>query len=335
MKKIFILTLICMPLIASAQTITQNDLPTAGTSFITANDTNFVSAMTAGGTGQTWDYSMLDFNSADTSIFQSSAGTPHQGSFPDANLVNYFPVDDSYNYYQNSSTGLYIEGFGMMTDVLDYNPHLLVIPVPFSLNDTRNATAQIEFIDATTSPAFKIVLITNSDFLADATGTLTTPVSTYPNVLRIKQTDLNTSEFYMETSPGNFQLLSSGQNQTTRYNFVTSGLPANYLLGINADSLGTTSISASFLFSSTVDINENQPNVEVIAYPNPASSSVQFKNAEKSAIINIYDSNGKKVSFINDQNENILDTQSFKNGIYHYEIISNGKRLTGKFVVQK
>jgi hypothetical protein len=213
MKKFFTILLAGLAVHqVQSQTITSANLPIIGEAWIEFIDaTGGLVTITAGGAGQTWNYG-TSFNVADTSafLFESPNNAPAimnaSINFPNANLtVNEFLEDTSLSvyiystdFYKTNATGLYIDGLVFAAPPgywfkRDYNPDLLIIPVPFALNDTRanNALYQQQY---TVNLGPPVGLVTENhksytiqDFVADATGTLTTPLGTFNNVLRIKE----------------------------------------------------------------------------------------------------------------------------------------------------
>ncbi len=336
MKKIYSLLLIVLPAFMQAQTITQADLPTAGTAWIMNEDTNYVAAVPSGGMGQTWNFASLLTNNVDTQAFQAAAGTPYASAFPSSNLATYSSADGSYGYFTNSSTGFYADGSGSSTGNLIYNPPMLYIPVPFSYGSTTNSVGRIQVDTSIAGQGYRIVLRFETSFEGDATGSLTIPSGTF-NVLRIKTIQLAYDSISVEVSPGTgiYVPFSGSVSQTTDYHFVSSGNPVNYIMGLSADSLGTMTTGSRY-YSGQSSIGIEKPNTfaKQPVYPNPAMDKIRFNSQDINAELVIYDNSGHEVKRIVGNIGNSIDVQNLKQGVYHYKVVYSNHTESGSFVVQ-
>ena len=338
MKKLYLLTVGMFPVMVIGQTITQNDLPIAGDAWTLAIDTSYVSSVPAGGTGQLWDYSMLDNNYLDTNGFISALNTPYAATFATSNLASYDPLDDSYVYFSNTSSGFYYDGIGTPAMNLRLNPSMLYIPVPFSYGDTRNNFSKLQLdstvVDSLGNPQNqRFVQASISTFEADGSGTLITPVNTYPNVLRVKSIQAEYDTFYIEFPVIGYQPIYTTASQSTEYIFITSGLPVNYIMGLSADSLGTTSSEAQYYMATlSLGLPVVSASKEIVAYPNPATGQLRFKNIHGKYELIITDLPGREILHIEEYNGDMINISALKNGLYHYSLISTEGVIRGSFI---
>src|SRR5438046_740317 len=107
MKKIYFALLCLCSFGVRAQTLVQSDLPFSGLAWASGVDTTYSAAIPAGGSGQTWNYSTLQYNYVDTSGFGDAAGTPYANIFPASNLSAYKQSTHEWTYFISSSTGFY------------------------------------------------------------------------------------------------------------------------------------------------------------------------------------------------------------------------------------
>lgn len=337
MKKIYLLLLLCLPFSIIAQTITQNDLPKDGTSFTLGIDDTYSGPIPTQGPMQVWNFSTLRNVRLDTSAFIDALGTPYASSFPNSNLASLNLSENSYSYFTNNSNGFYINGVGSSNTNLTFDPMLLYIPVPLSMGDVYDNIARSQYdttiVDSTGPVDLRFVIYYESVYKGDSYGTLTIPSGTYPNVLRFKVTETRYDSLYFGIGGGLYVPFSGSSTLSYHYRFVTTGLEANYLMGIDADELGIAT-SSEFL----VDVNIAVPLVSekknVFAYPNPAMNNLNFKNISNITSIVVYDNNGKEVLRSKQIDNNSLNVGMLKNGIYHYEMNLNDKIQKGNFVVQ-
>lgn len=348
MKKIYLTLILFMSLtyITNAQiTVTSADLPVAGLSFIIATDTS-VFPVPASGPSQTWNFATLSNVSQDTTAFINAAGTPYTAQFPTANLASFSPIDSVYSYFTSSSSGFYLNGVADTSGSFIYSPAQMFIPTPVTYNNSINSTARTEFLilDDTIlvgSPGMpvdiKFTTDVHSNFLCDGHGSLTLPNATHPNTLRLKITDTQYDSIFVDFGLGFVNLLDDSI-LTTSYRWIGPG-PAGYLMGMETDSVGTSIVSTDYLVNYIVGINEPLVSKNQIkAYPNPAIDYVKFEfdnsqnDPAKLEVINelgqsIYNETLRVISKHN------LNVSTLPNGIYYFNITTNGRQETGKFVV--
>jgi len=350
MKKIYLVmsVLLASTTISEAQiTINQSDLPVVGFAFVTAQDDNYVASIPAGGANQTWNYSGLLNLNQDTVAFFAAAGTPYAAQFPTANLATYSPSDGSYSYFSSNSTGFYQNGIsdsGVTGGFISFNPANLFIPVPFTYNSTRtsNSRAVIEMIDSSSGTPLGIRISHNvtSNFVCDGWGTLILPNGTHNNTLRVQIAEhANDSLFVDLTGLGFYTLFGADTATLFSYRWVTNG-PAAYLLGIEADSVGTTSVSSEYLLNHIL-LGTNQVSAAdngVFVYPNPAAGEVNFKwnsSLNPTGLV-LSDALGRRVMNVEMQGMSklALPVSGLPNGIYYYQLkLDNGTMEKGKFVI--
>ncbi|MCX6291973.1 MAG: T9SS type A sorting domain-containing protein [Bacteroidetes bacterium] len=349
MKKIYLLTSLILPLMAAAQpTVTQSDLPVAGLAFIMGTDTGYSAAITPGGANQSWNYSTLADVRDDTSGFISSAGTPYLSTFPTSNLAANNPLNNTWYYYTSDSSGFYVNGIagpGSPTGgVVIISPAQLYAPVPFTYNDTRNNISRVVVDTVYSGFNAQFVLNFNETFLADGFGTLTTPTGFYSSVLRIKITTLQIDSAYWDPfSTGTYSPVPSAFfspiiHQSTFYRWVQDQQPA-YVLGIGADSLGTTANYSEYLTSYVILSNQDHAAQQhtMLVYPNPANENICFRNTSNGeAILSIRNFLGQEMEnrMIGHDKPVSVDVSKYANGIYSYSVVTGREKKSGTFSVQ-
>jgi hypothetical protein len=302
------------------------------------------------GTAQTWNYAnafVIDDTNAIS--FVNPASTPYASNFPNATLASYDAPTDFANYFISTANGFYIDGFydGMGTPPfqnVNPNPDLLVFPVPFTYNNTRNNNAKVEVIQSGT-PSFKIVLTIVQQFVCDAYGTLTTPAFTNQQVIRVKLIQYSVDTTYVDVlGNGNWTYVSSNPPSDTSvtYTFArNSTLPI--MMEIYAEpSAQTTSTGAAYYVSVLSGVNEITAGVkDVTAYPNPVSNGVlKFRIDNTSASeLSIYDLSGKAVysTTVAGVKSLTVYTSNLAAGSYIYKVTAtdNSVLQTGKVMIAK
>jgi len=332
-------------LLASAQiTVTSSDLPAAGLSFVFVTDDTSTFAIPSGGMSQTWNFSTLGNLYEDTTSFINAAGTPHTALFPTANLAAYNPYDSNYTYFTSNTSGFYVNGNTDTTGTGSmpiFNPALLVLPTPFTYNDTRNYSSRLElnFIDNSTGTPIpiKFVEVTVSDFLCDGFGSLTTPAGSYTNTLRIKISETAYDSIYADIGLG-YMLVGDDSLKSTSYRWVGPG-PAAYLMSMETDSAATSIVSTQYLSAFTVGINGTVASKNQIkAYPNPAIDHVRFEfdnNTNDPLKLEVMNELGQSIynESLRAVSKHNLNVSTLPNGVYYFNITTNGRQESGKFIV--
>ena len=337
MKQLYLLLIILLPTCSIAQTLMQSDLPFAGLVWTSGVDSNYNAPISAGGAGQSWDYSNLQTDVVDTSGFQDAAGTPYAGTFPGANLAAHKISTDEWSYFSAASTGFYINGFVTGAFEIVFSPRQMYVPVPFSFGDMATDISRVVIDTTIDTLSAQTILNFHADFVADGNGSLITPTATYPSTLRVKETLLQTDSFLVDiTGTGNYILFGSSQTQTTYYRWFQHGGTANYILGIDADSLGTTGTRSDYVLQwadlGTHDlISENGLQL----YPVPASTELTISSSNLPDQINFYNAIGEKISLPVAYESTMIraDVSSLQDGIYFYSFNDGARNQSGKFSV--
>ncbi len=353
MKKLLLISFLIIALETQAQiTVTQSSFPTAGTAWISFGDNRYnMHTITApSGTAQTWNYAnAFVIDDTNAVAFVTPASTPYASNFPGATLASYDAPTDFATYFKGTANGFFIDGFydGMGTPPyqnVNPNPDVLVFPVPFTYNNTRNNNAKVEVIQSGT-PAFKIVLTVVQQFVCDAYGTLTTPAFSNQQVIRVKQTQYTVDTTYIDIlGNGNWTYVTSNPPTDTSvtYTFArNSTLPI--LMEIYAEPAAqTTSTGAAYYVSVLSGVNESTSNSSsVTAFPNPAANGVLKFNIDNPAAseLFIYDLSGKEVyrTTVSGINSLTVYTSDLAAGSYIYKVTSSDNSLikTGKVVIAK
>jgi len=352
------LALSVMPILSWAQiTITQSDLPTAGSKWIEFGDNRSGAHLITAGSAsvQNWDYS-TSFVVSDTSItvFGLASSTPaaYQAAFPNANLAIYSPTDSSATFVKTSSAGLFVDGaydgtINANPKIIDYVGDLCLVPTPFTLNNTKNNTSRITIYFKQGTTNVKFILKMTQSFTADAFGSLKTPAGTFVNTLRMREMSYSSDSIFVEMIPnsGIYSPVSGTAPKDTSitYRWFQNGSDA-LLMTLDEDpfALGTSKGATYFDNNASVSVNQVKESVTTCSVsPNPVShSNITFSmNSASADHLVIFNSMGQIVRTENVSNTTklILSEDYFTNGIYFYNIYDHaGKQIyADKFSVLK
>ncbi len=356
MKKITkIIALIVTINVANAQiTLTSSDFPTLGQTWYGASDTTSNNTIGSGGINKIWNFPTLIPHTTFSQPFSSVSAAPSawNSNFPNATMVSYVPSDAYATYFNSNSNGFYIDGFYDGNSQVgsqpygNFNPDWLLIPTPFTYNNTRNHVNRTISTFTTSGTVFKAIILSYQEFNADATGNLTTPVGTFNNVLRVKELHFSIDSVYMVTGGGDqFMYATPKKDTTITYGWYKNG--SNCLLlqmeekmqGPNP--LGTSKTS-TYYGATTLGIGSYHLESATL-FPNPSNGNktLNIKTSDKHFItkIDVYDLTGKlvKTEQINNTSSTTINIEDLQVGVYLYKLynIHDYVFSTGKFEVTK
>lgn len=346
MKKIYLIILCLATFKTYAQTLMQADLPFAGLVWTSGVDTNYADPIPPGGSAQNWDFSNLQYSYIDTSGFQDAAGTPYASTFPNAILASHKAGTGDWSYFNSSPTGFYINGFASPTLTAVINPQQMYVPVPFSFGDQHTDISRVVIDTVYLTFNAQVILNFHADFHADGYGSLITPTATYPGTLRVRETMLETDSLMLDyLGNGNYTYFGSQQSQKNYFRWFQHGGTANYILGIDADSLGNFATRSDYVIQwAVLGTNEITTENSLSVFPNPANEklTIDFGNSSITSL-EIYNMLGEKVisktqKYSSNPSLMLTSQMSFDitnqaAGIYFYSALSGEKLLQGRFSV--
>lgn len=161
-----------------------------------------------------------------------------------------------------------------------------------------NSTANRDFTFVGTS-------MPNADPSQDWTETSNTISGTTRTIVATRSLSGGAGDFAIPNSAGTINIFYARRpgNQALGYH---GGANRDYaILTMTASTLSTNEVAAAGKKSTL--------------YPNPAKTSVNFKNYDKIKSIDIYDTTGRKVKSVKPDRENI-NVEDLKSGSYYFEI---------------
>lgn len=360
MKKIFTLLLagaaICN---ANAQTITSANFPNAGEIWVEFKDsTGSAITISAAGTGQNWNYG-TSFTVSDTSginfrpVSDAPAYMNAATNFPGSNLVVIDDLNDSSaTFMKSNATGFYFDGvydegtlndptLGLYISAIDYNPDRLIVPAPFSYNDTRDNNAKFHLSFTYSAPPITTQIDINNytiqNFVADGTGTLTTPLGTFNNVLRIKEFtyQIDSTDYSLPLIPDTVNI----HDTVITYSFLHANSHC-LLMTAEVNPISLQVIKASY-YDPIVLVGESEnKTIPVTMYPNPATEEFYLNHIRSNSSIQIFDVSGKlfkSESLANLESNVKVNTLDMPAGFYFFSISNakDGNYFNGKFEVTK
>jgi hypothetical protein len=330
-------------------TITANDFPHAGMLVVTNIDSTSSLSPGSAGPGQIWDFSNLVASYDDSTLYTMPGNQPGAGNHPNANLVSQdldydINYDGGYNYifYETTNAGwlahgqeLRISFWGMsITWHSFYEPPALILPLPFTLNNSNNQTTTWKLYAATGFGGSVIdsVMTVNHTIvsqLADASGTMITPQGSY-DVLRVyEHTEIIDSSFKYNAGSG-WVFDETGLTVINTYHWYANGIGEVGALVMD-DKKGGGNLTC--FKSSTIVGTEALPKISSVRiYPVPAVDKLTVDAGVQVERTEIYNLAGELIT--TGSTETTLDISKLKPGTYFLKVITPKTFSTHKFVKQ-
>jgi hypothetical protein len=344
MKKTFtLLNLLILSFITQAQTITQSDHPVVGEVWIEFIDTTGGGmVISPPGSGQTFDFTNLTIHDTVGVLFQPLSAAPAYmnaaSNFPGSGMCVLNTADSAGTFFGSDPDGFYLNGVyqpnlfsnpsvGLNISSITFDPGQLLIPTPFSYQDTRNHTSNFTFSFVPTGiplPITVTVSSSNIQFMeADGEGTLISPFGTFSNVIRYKEFT------YTVDSTDYSGIINSTveySDTTISYTFVKNG-PQTVLASVDIDPVTLNSIRASYYDPFSV-VGLGESNAAPVLYPNPASNQISLSNVRQNSTLEIFDYTGKLIKSIQSLGMGgriIMHTEELSPGMYFLRMSESGK----------
>lgn len=321
--------------------IAQPTLTPANTNIVIGDQFNFQSGswinQGSAGANQTWNF--LAVTNSTAAVSPSNATSVTSGNtivFPNANLQ--LNSGSNSTMYKTSTTA--IQNYGSVAGTVNivYSDPEDQMRYPFTMGSSYSDPFYATF----TSSGLNFIRKGTTSVNADAYGTIQLPGGTYSNVLRTHFTQV----YKDTTSYMGAPYVITYNNDMYMWYLPNNHQPifSTYAISVNG---GSPQKASNTLVNVTSGINEISNSVKSLNfYPNPNSSNtlsldLNLNDNIKYNII-ITDNLGREVlktsayDGFSGYNFNNIDISSIKNGIYHFEIVSNNLKLVSKkLIIQK
>jgi len=339
-------------------TVTDADMPVAGNSFVTGNDSTSAQLTTyapgAKGSNQTWDFHTVPLVYNSTSIFAAPNNTPYGSYHTSSNLADTTVGIAGYTFLSSTSsvfsvTGLEQKVLGYMVAVVFNKPIVqLKFPAQFGNTDSGYCTAHV--------PPVKFNLLPGSDSAKgnvyvwyadtiDAWGTVTTPLmngSSYSSysVLRVKHYEVDIDSIFVQYTgvPGwSYFAYGNPRSVTYEYKWYTNSANGSEVASMLMDTTNKFVAAITWYNGLPNGINEISQTHNTSVYPNPATSQISFRySAQNAQNVFVFDIAGRQIGQVEMKNDMAaLNTSAFASGIYFYRITDKSGNVldNGKFSV--
>ncbi len=343
-KQLQLLALILIAITTKATsqiTIEHTDMPQIGYHVITGFDANTVFQIGEAGPDKTWNFSNAVAESFDTVSYLNPMQVPNHQLFPEADIVAYASLDESYSSVFIQVTANDMALLGTNGDITIFPGTSIVftsfftpaqtLQLPYNYNDnhTINYTEVSyggSYADGQLIDSSKTISHVNTVMHIDAWGTMTIPAGTF-QVLRSKQTDTSVDSLFTWIG-NNWQFMSVNQFTDISYDWIAKDY--GYIASLYTD--GSTGTGLSYMISQTT-VNTNDikiPETQISVYPNPATDQITISAAAQPEKVDIYNINGQLQ--ITSTNRKVIDVSDLPQGVYIIKAHNGNQVQTTKFL---
>jgi hypothetical protein len=335
------------------------DMPYTGLRVLLSNDTITAVSLGNPGVSQSWNYASLLNHFNKVADYQSTSATAYASTFPTSNIYTYGPsimfgslfgsapvgqVDNGYIFWKSDNTGLWMTGFRPDSGPLagtnvQVTPQELIIGSPASYGSVFNNSARWELpIKNNTADIDTFyVKVVKKVITADACGSLTTPYSTYPNILREHEYVTTIDSVYIKLGSNIVTTMEYSRDTLNNYIYLSNGVGYPVCI-VHADKHNVVKDVEYYSgIYSGID-NSAQNNQPFTVYPNPSNGKITVEIAKNSAtesVIFLYNSVGSLVMEKNGHESTVqLDLSSYPKGIYFIKVLNGNQLNTQKIVIQ-
>lgn len=273
------------------------------------------------GANVVWDFSTLTKTSS-----TESRSLVTDTFLSEASYINYNPIANTYQYIFEDSSKRELLGTrdGNTGQFLPYKKPLNLIYFPLNYNSVFFDTALVSNYDSDLEDTIHTTVYTVAK--TDGYGTLTTPLGTYNDVLRVYKKNKGIVVFGS---------LGTAEYESESYLWYASGYSMD-LMYINILNInGQISYSTTYLDDPNLQNTKiNNLANEVSIYPNPTSDYINIKTNSPNISVEIYDITGKSVY---NGNENKVNVSDLKKGMYTVVVLdlNSSNTYTQKVVIER
>lgn len=290
------------------------------------------------GANQTWNFESLDgygFYEGIGDVCVTVASTPFADSAgaSSANICTKNIGDEDsgpFQYYNQNNNVQELLAMGFVGDgnsnYTNYRDILTAVEYPFAFGD--------DFNDTWISWSFNIGMgfhfmadTATATTEADAWGTITTPLGTYHNALRMKRTTTHTIWFrWIDGGDWN----SSGTNTDIDYVWYVPGIKVPVMIISEMEGFEDYAVRYLDDYNFPVSIEEdNETTFEL--FPNPATDRLTIKSEKLISQAWIYSISGQQVQTAKEQH--LIDVSSLPNSLYLINIeFKDGSQKSETFI---
>ncbi len=297
------------------------------------------------GANQIWNFANVTGDEAltgNTYFCVDPSATPFADSsaVQNADISTAFYTSDgiaTYFYFINSTSSQVITASGDTTpsgnfgygDIID---GFVQYEFPFTYNDSYDFSYELMHFGSAQGYYFHRDSSTVT-VEADAYGTITTPVDTYQNTLRIKTTHHEYN--WMKFNPGD-DWMFIGDVILIYYKWMAPGIKVPVMIVTTGEESEVYSVNYLVEYDFKTGIEE-QPDCRIELYPNPVTDRLTIQSEKALNGIRIFSVTGRQMDEVfigtNPAHQHTLDFSMYPEGVYFIELeFNDGSMITKKII---
>ncbi len=348
MKKLLPILLALVWYSSTAQiTIYQQDLPQPGDTFkLYVDKTPTVSLGNASASSQIWNFLALGNDSTKWAPYGITANLPFAASFPASNSYTYGPAmlyggpgapspgaGVGYTMWAVNSTGMWVVGHRSNYDGhgdknIFINPLEMLMPVPctYPFNQTYDSKWEVTIGYVPTNFDTLYRSRTHKTITCDAWGSMTTPLGSFSNVIRVHEYSVTTDSAFAFIGSTTYYSMLFKKDTSNKYLFWAPNERHPVAIAYCSNSGVLQRIEyVSWAHLNVPEIANSEFSVSL--FPNPVSDYITIKVSEnlknKNYALRIFDVSGKELyNQICKSDENTISVKGFDKGLYFVEILT-------------
>jgi hypothetical protein len=291
------------------------------------------------GANQSWDFSTVGASGFITSFLKSPADVTGSSNYPGVTYIETydeggFTFSEFMQEGNDSLTTLGVRDVILETDIsFVYENPLRSLIYPFSYESAYSDV----FKGQGTNASYLVFRNGNASYTADAWGTLTTPIGTFANTLRVK-TIMSVKDNINFNGIPNPPAISSDSSVT--YSWISPELPGVILFSITNGIFDNEEYSSGYYGElSGVGFSTIKSAVEFTISPNPATTHFSILNETgKLKSAGIYSVDGRLIRSIsheiNSTSRSTISTQGISPGVYLVQLETKEGISSQRLVIQ-
>ena len=338
--------------------ITHEALPQPGDTFALRYDANpSILIGSPSSTTQHWDFTSLTEDSVKFATYGITNTLPFASAFPTSNLYTYGPsimyggpgtpmnyVQWGWMMFNTSTEGMSVIGYRMGASPSVTEAHhdvpLMLVKTPFTLNDTYSQDSKWSVTyNRVQAPGDIDTVYTSyisSTLLCDAWGTLSTPIESNVDVVRLKEHRISVDSVFAVTNYGAGEIVvwKSVFARDTVNNYQFYSPSKRHAIATVYCNPNNSIKSAEYLYYSDLhnNIAEEVHVKELLLSPNPTKDMLRINLQCNNSSVFIMSQQGALAKSVTNFSAESIDVRDLASGMYMIVVRCGSVSYNGKFI---
>lgn len=333
----------------SQVTITHTSLPQPGDTFAMHYDANpTINYGTASSSSQHFDFTQLQTDEDKYAAYGITANLPFASEFPQSNLYTYgpsviyggpgasVPTGNGWMLFRTDINGMDVIGYKTDNGTNDVStvevpPRMLMrTPCTLGTNETQDAVWTYMYDAVATDYDTIVKSFSHTVLNCDAWGTISTPVASNVDVVRVNKTTLVIDSAYIVLNGTTYWKGEIQRASSNNFDFYAT-TKRHPIATVFCNQSGTAYGAEYLFYEDLYNSTENLTSTPFSIYPNPVKNVLKINANTTDLSYEIVDINGSIIQ-AGAVNNNIIDTKELNAGLYLIRLTSASSFQTLRFV---